>query len=52
MGCVYAYVIIITFFGPEKLGRQFDLANDNEGLVETGQLDPEKGAAMHRENLE
>jgi SHS family lactate transporter-like MFS transporter len=50
MACVYAYVIIVTFFGPEKLGRQFDLENDNEELVATGQLDPEKGGAVHAEN--
>ena len=30
MGCVYAYTIIVTFFGPERLGRQFDVAHDTD----------------------
>ncbi|KAF4217023.1 hypothetical protein CNMCM8980_003990 [Aspergillus fumigatiaffinis] len=54
MGCVYAYVIIITFFGPEKLGRQFDVAHDRDmeivaahrGVVEE---DPEKATAAHKD---
>jgi SHS family lactate transporter-like MFS transporter len=28
MGCVYGYTILITFLGPERLGRQFDVAHD------------------------
>lgn len=28
MGCVYAYVIILTFVGPEYLRRSFDVQND------------------------
>src|SRR5262245_25782591 len=28
MGCVYAYVIILTLIGPERLGRSFDVASD------------------------
>ncbi|OBT80308.1 MFS transporter, SHS family, lactate transporter [Pseudogymnoascus sp. 05NY08] len=51
MGCVYAYVIIITFIGTEQLGREFDLENDNEEMVATGQLDLEKSTAMRVENL-
>ncbi|KAF7121736.1 hypothetical protein CNMCM5793_009288 [Aspergillus hiratsukae] len=54
MGCVYAYVIIITFFGPEKLGRQFDVAHDKDmeivaahrGVVDE---DPEKAVASHKD---
>jgi SHS family lactate transporter-like MFS transporter len=54
MGCVYAYVIIITFFGPEKLGRQFDVAHDRDmeivaahrGVIEE---DPEKATAVHKD---
>lgn len=30
MGCVYAYVILITFAGPEYLGRSFDVAHDDD----------------------
>jgi MFS transporter, SHS family, lactate transporter len=30
MGCVYAYVIILTFIGPEHLGRKFDVAHDED----------------------
>ncbi|KAI9727319.1 MAG: hypothetical protein M1828_006938 [Chrysothrix sp. TS-e1954] len=30
MGCVYAYVIILTFFGPEYLGRKLDVKHDND----------------------
>jgi SHS family lactate transporter-like MFS transporter len=28
MGCVYAYVILLTFIGPEHLRRKFDVAHD------------------------
>lgn len=28
LGCVYAYVILLTFLGPEKLGRQLDVQHD------------------------
>jgi len=30
MGCVYAYVIVVTFFGPEYLGRRMDVAGDRD----------------------
>jgi SHS family lactate transporter-like MFS transporter len=30
MGCVYAYVIILTFVGPEYLGRMFGIAHDHD----------------------
>ncbi|GMG06407.1 unnamed protein product [Aspergillus oryzae var. brunneus] len=30
MGCVFAYTIIVTFLGPERLGRQFDVAHDTD----------------------
>lgn len=30
MGCVYAYVIIITLIGPEYLGRAFDVKHDSD----------------------
>lgn len=28
LGCVYAYVILLTFIGPEKLGRNLDVVHD------------------------
>jgi SHS family lactate transporter-like MFS transporter len=28
MGCVYAYLLIFTFLGPEHLCRQFDVEHD------------------------
>ncbi len=30
MGCVYAYVILLTFIGPEYLQRSFDVAHDSD----------------------
>lgn len=30
LGCVYAYVILLTLIGPEKLGRQLDVAHDSD----------------------
>jgi len=30
MGCVYAYVIILTLIGPEKLGRNLDVQHDSD----------------------
>jgi len=30
MGCVYAYVILITFLGPEYLGRNLDAEGDKD----------------------
>lgn len=30
MACVYAYVIILTFLGPEYKGRNLDAAHDQD----------------------
>lgn len=30
MGCVYAYVILLTLIGPEYRGRLFDVAHDED----------------------
>lgn len=30
MACVFVYVIVLTLTGPEKLGRQFDVAHDDD----------------------
>ncbi|KKK26653.1 carboxylic acid transporter [Aspergillus rambellii] len=51
MGCVYAYTIIVTFLGPERLGRQFDVAHDADiaAVAEKGRdaKDPEEGLASN-----
>ncbi|CAN9381808.1 unnamed protein product [Alternaria alternata] len=36
MGCVYAYVILLTTLGPEYRGRNFDVAADEDMAVVTG----------------
>jgi SHS family lactate transporter-like MFS transporter len=41
MGCVFAYVIVLTLLGPEHLRRKFDVAHDEDARVVAG----EKGAA-------
>lgn len=30
MACVYVYVIVLAFFGPEYRGRKFDVAHDED----------------------
>lgn len=62
MGCVYAYVILLTFLGPEHLSRSFDASQDADITDVTGrmeksvthddarpseQVDVEKGATQH-----
>ncbi|KAF2193104.1 sugar transporter family protein [Zopfia rhizophila CBS 207.26] len=39
MGCVYAYVILLTFIGPEYRGRHFDVAHDDD-MAEAAHQDP------------
>ncbi|KAK5109633.1 hypothetical protein LTR62_006870 [Meristemomyces frigidus] len=36
MGCVYAYVILLTFLGPEYKNRSFGIANDEDLQEATG----------------
>jgi SHS family lactate transporter-like MFS transporter len=36
MGCVYAYVILLTLIGPEYRGRNFDVAADEDMVAVTG----------------
>jgi SHS family lactate transporter-like MFS transporter len=57
MGCVYAYVIILTFLGPEYLGRKFEAEHDEDLADVTGayrqendESDPEKGIATEKSN--
>lgn len=33
LGCVYGYTILMTFLGPERLGRQFDASHDSDLVV-------------------
>ena len=56
MGCVYAYVILLTLLGPEHLSRSFDAAHDADVAEATGhghgahekEEDMEKANASHR----
>jgi MFS transporter, SHS family, lactate transporter len=36
MGCVYAYVLVITFLGPEYLGRRMDASGDRDFETDAG----------------
>ena len=58
MGCVFAYVILLTVAGPERLGRNFDADHDADlavvaarrGMDRDGyESDPEKATATQRE---
>jgi SHS family lactate transporter-like MFS transporter len=58
MGCVFAYVILLTVAGPERLGRNFDADHDADlavvaarrGMNRDGyESDPEKATATQRE---
>lgn len=42
MGCVYAYVILVTLVGPERLGRNFDVEHDADLAVVTAHRGMEK----------
>lgn len=42
LGCVYVYVILLTFLGPEKLGRNLDVDHDHDMAEAGGQ-----GGAHH-----
>ena len=37
MACVYVYVIILTFLGPEYLGRDFRMENDEDMVAAAGE---------------
>lgn len=56
MGCVFAYTIIVTFIGPERLGRNFDAEHDADLTVVAAQRgmerddsDPEKATVKRVE---
>jgi len=49
MGCVYAYVIVLTFIGPEYLRRSFDVAHDSDVAEAVGHDKIESSMArIHR----
>ena len=37
MACVFVYVIVLTLAGPERLGRKFGVAHDNDMAEAAGQ---------------
>ncbi|KAG4217306.1 hypothetical protein PC116_g34213 [Phytophthora cactorum] len=37
MGCVYAYVILLTLLGPEHLNRSMDVGHDADAVEAAGQ---------------
>lgn len=58
MGCVYAYVILLTLIGPEHLSRSFDASQDADLEEATGhgrhkvaiEHDEEKAGGRHPDN--
>ncbi|RDW80505.1 hypothetical protein BP5796_05203 [Coleophoma crateriformis] len=48
MGCVYAYVIILTFVGPEYLKRNFDVRHDDDMAIAAGHETIESALARRR----
>lgn len=44
MGCVFAYTILVTFLGPEKLGRDFDVEADED----VGEVRAERGVDVEK----
>ncbi|KAF7872652.1 uncharacterized protein EAF02_008723 [Botrytis sinoallii] len=50
MGCVYVYVIILTFVGPEYLRRSFDVQHDSDLAAAAGHDTIEKSMKKMRGN--
>ncbi|KAH6889234.1 lactate/pyruvate transporter [Thelonectria olida] len=48
MGCVYAYVIVLTFVGPENLRGKFDVAHDSDAREVVGAAAVENATMGHR----
>lgn len=48
MACVFTYVIIVTFLGPENLGRQFDIEHDDD----MAEVAANRGTAVVKDNGE
>lgn len=51
MGCVYGYLLILTFLGPENMGRSFD-AEDDEDAVAVAGKEVVEAARVAREDEE
>ncbi|KAJ5105045.1 hypothetical protein NUU61_002392 [Penicillium alfredii] len=61
MGCVFAYTILVTLAGPERLGRNFDAEHDADLAVVAAhrgmerpddyESDPEKATASRQERV-
>lgn len=53
MGCVYAYVIVLTLIGPEHLNRRFDVVHDVDvrGIAEDSTVE-RVGMSLSKEGLE
>jgi len=45
MGCVFAYTILLTLVGPEYLGRDFDVAADEDMAEVAGREGERKGGS-------
>ncbi|OTB03842.1 hypothetical protein M426DRAFT_59755 [Hypoxylon sp. CI-4A] len=50
MGCVYAYVILLTLLGPEHLSRSMDVTHDADAVEAAGQENVSKAMAHGREH--
>ncbi|KAK8043143.1 sugar transporter family protein [Apiospora phragmitis] len=48
MGCVYAYVILLTFLGPEHLSKSFDVDQDADMAEVIDSKHHDVGAGAHR----
>lgn len=51
MGCVYAYVILLTVLGPEYRGRNFDVAADEDMAVVTGAEESKYSGRQYSEDV-
>jgi len=50
MGCVYAYVILLTFLGPEAKGRSMSASADQDLAEATGHVDGKHGEPYQRKD--
>ena len=50
MGCVFAYTILVTLVGPEKLGQEFDVEHDSDMLEVAGHrsLDEKRASEVEK----
>ena len=52
MACVYVYVIVLAFLGPEYLGRSFDVEHDDDLAEVTARTAGGGSAGKRAENDE